>query len=186
MDGEVVRVDKDGVPIPEPPPKTKDELLAEMKVASDAMDWKAVSKVSSQIAKLVAGEEKAEKDAKLAVVVALADTYKKAIDKVVNKLAETVPADQLEVMQGIWYSFDFEEIESSCRLMKGTTRKAGAGSGGGGGKKFSITTNELLAKHGSEQMGDSGMTFSESYAADTGGNARYKVRMKLLKAEGLS
>jgi len=164
--------------------KTKEQLLAEMKAATDAGDWKAVSKVSSQIARLVAGEEKAEKDAKQAAVATITDEVKKVLDKTVTKLIETIPQEQLEAMDGIWYSNDFAEKLTTCRLVKGAIRKTGTG--GGGGKKFSITTKELLDKHGSELMGDTGKSFQQAYDEDTDGNARYKVRMKLLKAEGLS
>lgn len=165
---------------------SKDELLAEMKTAMETGDFKAVSKISSKIAKAVVAEEKVEKDAKLAIISGLTEDMKKAIDKVVNKLVDEfvrTDAKLAEAMDGVWYVNDFAEKLTSCRLVKGAVRKGG---GGGGGKKFSITTNELLAKHGSEMMGDSGKTFQEAYDEDTGGNARYKVRMKLLKAEGLS
>jgi len=160
--------------------KTKKELLAEMKVALDSGDFKAVSKVSSQIAKAVAAEEKIEKDAKQAAVANLTEVVKKAIDKAVKPF---IDSQELDAADGIWYSYDFGEKLTTCRLVKGATRKSG---GGGGGKKFNVTTTELLTKHGGEQMGDSGKTFQEAYDEDTGGNARYKVRMKLLKADGLS
>lgn len=160
--------------------KTKDQLLAEMKVAMDSGDFKAVSKVSSQIAKVVAGEEKVEKDAKQAAVAKLTDVVKKAIDKAVKPF---IDSGELDAADGIWYANDFGEKLTSCRLVKGAARKAG---GGGGGKKFNVTTTELLTKHGAELMGDTGKTFQEAYDEDTGGNARYKVRMKLLKADGLS
>jgi len=163
--------------------QTKAELLAEMKVATDAGDWKAVSKISAKIAKVVATEEKAEKDAKLAVIATTTEIFKKAMDKTVATLIKDVDPELLKVMDGVWYVNDFGEKLTTCRLVKGAVRKAG---GGGGGKKFSISTTELLSKHGSEMMGDSGKTFQEAYDADTGGNSRYKVRMKLLKADGLS
>ncbi|MCW4050966.1 MAG: hypothetical protein NWE89_14650 [Candidatus Bathyarchaeota archaeon] len=161
--------------------KTKKQLLAEMKTATDAGDWKAVSKISSEIAKAVAADEKAEKDAKLAVVSQLTNEVKGLFDTLVAQLNAE---HKLDACDGVWYSSDFGEKLTTCRLLKGAARKSGGGSGGG--KKFSITTHELLAKHGSEMMGESGKTFLEAYDEDTGGNSRYKVRMKLLKAEGLS
>lgn len=164
--------------------KTKDELLAEIKVAAEAGDWKAVSKVSSQIAKVVAGEEKAEKVEKEAALAGVTEDIKKALDKTVAKFIEAINPITLEAMDGVWYSQDFGEQLTTCRIVKGAVRKGSTG--GGGGKKFSITTNDLLTKHGSELMGDTGKTFQEAYDEDTGGNSRYKVRMKLLKADGLS
>ena len=160
--------------------KSKKQLLADMKQAMDSGDFKAVSKVSSAIAKIVADEDKAEKEAKLAAVVGLTEDVKARFDALVVELNKT---GTLDACDGVWYSNDFGEKLTTCRLLKGATRKAG---GGGGGKKFNITTNDLLAKHGSEMMGDSGVTFQEAYDANTDGNSRYKVRMKLLKAEGLS
>lgn len=165
--------------------KTKDQLLAEMKVATDAGDWKAVSKISSEIAKTVASDEKAEKEAKQNALVAVTDVVKVALDKAVDKIIGTLTPDELEAMDGVWYSRDFGEQLTTCRLSKGAVRKAGGG--GGGGKKFNITTNKLLEDHGSKMMGDSGKTFKKAYDdAGTDGNARYKVRMKLLKVAGLS
>lgn len=163
---------------------SKDELLAEMKKATDAGDWKAVSKISSKIAKAVATEEKSEREAKLKVLVDVESRIKGAITKVVDKITGELDRETLDLMDGVWYVNDFSEALTSCRLIKGAARKGGGG-GGGGGKKFSITTKELLDKHGSELMGDTGKTFQENYDLDTGGNARYKVRMKLLKLEGL-
>lgn len=163
--------------------KTKKELLAEMKLAMDSGDFKAVSKVSTQIAKVVAGEEKAEKDKALSVLVGYTEEIKQAIDKVVQKFIDTTDSKILAAMDGVWFSYDFAEALTTCRLIKSAARKSG---GGGGGKKFNVTTSDLLSRHGGEQMGDSGKTFQQAYDEDTGGNARYKVRMKLLKADGLN
>lgn len=162
---------------------SKDDLLAQMKEATDAGDWKAMSKISSKVAKIVATEDKAEKDVQLKILEDTTVHIKSTLDKVVNKIVDGLDKEVLDAMSGVWYVNDFGEALTTCRLVKGAARKGG---GGGGGKKFSISTKELLDKHGAEQMGDSGMTFQEAYDSDTGGNARYKVRMKLLKAEGVS
>lgn len=163
--------------------KTQKELLAEMKVATDAGDWKGVSKISSQIAKVVKAEESAEKDAKEATLAEVTKSVKAAIDKVVNKIVESMAGTpELEAMDGVWYSWDFGETLVTCRVVKSAKRKSG---GGGGGKKFNITTNELLEKHGDEEYKD-GESFKSAYESNTDGNSRYKIRMKLLKAEGLS
>ena len=164
---------------------SKDELLAEMKVAMDSGDFKAVSKISSKIAKTVVAEEKVAKDAQLAVIKGITETVKAKLDTVITKIVDGLDKDVLEAMDGVWYVNDFAEQLTTCRLVKGAARKGGGG-GGGGGKKFSVSTKELLEAHGAEQMGDSGQTLQEAYDADTNGNARYKVRIKLLKAHGLS
>ena len=164
-------------------PQTKDELLAEMKVATDAGDWRAVSKISSKIAKLVATEEKAEKDLKLEKLVGVTADIKGKIAKVVTKFVADLPQEILEIMDGVWYSQDFESTETACKVTKGAVRKSG---GGGGGKNFAITTAELLKQHGTDLMKDSNKSYQEAYDEDTGGNSRYKIRVKLLKLAGIS
>ena len=163
--------------------KTKDQLLAELDKAMKSGEWKQISKISSEIAKVQAGAEKAAKDANQAALVGITEQIKGILDKAVAKFIDTVDGELLGVMDGVWYAQDFGENLTSCRVSKGAARKSG---GGGGGTKFNVSTSELLSRHGSEMMGDSGKTFQQAYDEDTGGNARYKVRMKLLKAEGLS
>ena len=156
--------------------KTQAQLLAEMKAATDKGDWKAVSKISSEIARVVASQEKAERDAKLALIAQLTTKVKGTIDKVVNRL---VDSKELDGCDGVWYSYDFGEKLTICRLLKSTPRAKGTG---GGGKKFSITTKELLEKYGSEVMDvNSGETYQQIWDASTEGNSRYNVRVKLLK-----
>ena len=167
---------------PEVEVKTKKQLLAEMKVAVDSGNFKAVSKISAEIAKLVATEEKAEREAKQAAAAELSIKVKAQIDAVVKKL---IDSKALDVCDGVWYSYDFGEKLSTCRLLK--SQPKAKGSGGGAGKKFAISTAELLAKHGDEiANSETGETFKQAYEKDTSGNARYRVRMKLLKAEGLT
>ena len=168
--------------------KDKDQLLVELKAALDTGDFKAVAKVSREIDKIQVGEEKLERDAKLAELTGLTVKVGAAISKVINKM---VDADELDAADGVWYSMDFGQVmvdgvrPSNCRLIKAVAKKGG-GAGTGAGKKFSVSTTELLAQHGTEQMGDSGMTFQEAYDADTSGNSRYKVRIKLLRVAGIS
>ncbi len=162
--------------------KSQDELLAEMKVATDAGDWKAVSKISSAIAKMVAVGEKAEKDAKLEAIKGLTEKVKATIDKAVQKIVES---GELDAAEGIWYVNDFGEKLTSCRLLKSAQRKGG---GGGVGKKLSITTTDLLKDYGDQVIegGDlAGMTFKAAYEGNTDGNFRYKLRMKMAKLAGL-
>lgn len=162
------------------PIKTQEELLAEMDAALKSGDWKAVSRVSSQIAKVVKTQESAEKEAKLAAIAGLTEKVKKAIDKAIATIEFPEEAD------GVWYSNDFGEALATCRLVKGAARRTG---GGGGGKKFSITTNELLERHGDKviETGDlEGHTYRSVYEGNTEGNSRYKIRMKLLKLDGQS
>ncbi len=161
--------------------KTKAELIAEMKAAANSGNWKAVSKVSTEIGKMVAAEEKTEADKKTAVRDKMTEKVKAVIDKVLQPL---IDAKELDDADGVWYVQDFGEALTSCRLVKTATRKAGTG--GGAGRKFSNTTNELVAQYGDKMMGDSGKTFKEAYAeAGTDGNKRYAVRVKILAFAGL-
>jgi len=164
--------------------KTQADLIAEMKQAVDSGDWKAVSRISSAIAKVVAAEEKAEKDAKLAAVVGLTEKVKAAFDKIVQKLTET---GELDAADGVWYVNDFGETLTSCRLLKSAPKAKGT-SGGTPGKKLNITTSELLAQVGESVIegGDlAGMSFKKAYESNTDGNFRYKLRTKMAKKAGL-
>lgn len=164
--------------------KTVGELYAELETAMEAKDMKAVRTLSSAIDKAEKVEVQAVKDAKQQVVAKVTDDMKAAIDKVVQKVIDGLESDILEAMDGVWYSNDFGDKLSTCKLVKGAVRKAGTG--GGGGKKFSVTTNELLEKYGDQPNGDSGVTLNEAYEATTDGNKRYNIRMKLLKIAGIS
>ena len=151
--------------MPEMEVADKEQLLAQMKEATDKNDWKAVSKISSQIAKVVVAEEKAVKDAQLAAVAGLTEDIKKIIDKAIDKWIQTLPDEQVAALDGVWYGQEFGEV-TSCKVVKGAI-KTGGGGGGGGGKKFAISTNDLLAQHGDkviESGDDQGKTFNEAYA----------------------
>lgn len=163
---------------------TKDELIAKMQEAINSGYFKEVSKISREIDKLASTEEKAEQDAKLAVLVSVEDGIKSAFGKVVQKVIDSLDDATLKLMDGVWYTQDFESNLVTCKLAKKgvTVRKGG---GGGVGKRFAVTTEELLAKHG-ERIADetTGKTFNELWAEDTGKNSRYQVRVKLLKLNG--
>lgn len=164
--------------------KTKDQLLAELQTAMDAGEWKTISSISSQISKLVKGEESAERDAKLVALKDITIKVMKAIDKAVKPF---VDAGDLDIADGVWYSHDFGEALTDCRLVK-SQAKARTG-GGGGGKKFDIKTSELLERFGSETLVNAGgveTTFQAAYDGNTDGNFRYFLRTKMLKLANMS
>lgn len=161
--------------------KTKDQLLADLQTAMDKGEWKTISSISSQISKLVKGEETAERDAKL---VALKDITLKVMKTIEKAVKPFIDAGELDIADGVWFSNDFGEKLTDCRLVKSQAKvKTG---GGGGGKKFDIKTSELLEKHGSEMVGDTGKTFQQAYDANTDGNYRYGLRNKMLKLANMS
>jgi len=161
--------------------KTKDQLLAELQKAMDAAEWKTISTISSQIAKLVSAEANAEREAKQTALKGITEKVMRAIEKAVKPF---IDSNDLDIADGVWYSHDFGEALTDCRLLK-SVKVAKAG-GGGGGKKFDIKTSELLEQFGATLVGDTGKTFTESYAENTDGNFRYGLRNKMLKLAGMS
>ncbi len=163
--------------------KTQEELQVEIKSAVDAGDWAQVKRISGEIAKLVKSEEKTERDAKLAAVAELTETVKSEFEKLVTKLLDKY--GDMVSCDGVWFSKDFGDQSSSCRLLK-SQPKARTGGGGGAGKKFSVTTKELLDRYGDQPNGETGVSLKDAYEATTDGNKRYNIRVKLLKLANIS
>lgn len=159
-------------------PPTEAELKAELDKAYASGDWNAIAKVARKIDVVEKAKEKAELDAKRAALDAVKDKVAAAIGKAVKPL---VDSGALDAAEGIWYSYDFGEKAPVVRLMK-TAPKA-TKSGGGGGKKFDVSTEEMLGRHGTEEYKDS-MSYQQAYESSTDKNWRYAIRQKLLKAEG--
>lgn len=167
--------------------KTQEQMMDELRKALDTQDFRQVQKISGDIAKAQASAEKALREASQKQLADVTEKVKGVLDKVITKLEGEIDPELLKVMDGVWYARDFGENITSCRLIKSAAKAKTGGGGGGGGKKFSITTNELLAQHGDLLWGDSGKTFNQLYEeAGTDGNKRYQVRMKLLHVAGLS
>lgn len=158
---------------------TVQELMAQLKSALDKGDYKLVAQVSRQIDQRERAKEKAELDAKRAILDKMAETVKNVIDEAITPL---ISAGELDAADGIWYANDFGEKTASVRLLK-TQTKTRTG-GGGTGKKFDISTEDMLNKHGSEEYKD-GMTYRQAYDQNTDKNWRYAIRQKLLKLEGI-
>lgn len=164
-------------PKPEP---TKEELMAQLQTALTAGDYKAVASVSRQIDQRERAAEKAELEAKRAELEAMQSGVAEAIMGAVEPM---IVSGQLDKADGIWFSYDFGDQAPTVRLMKTATRAPRTG-GGGTGKKFDISTEDMLNKHGDEQYKD-GMTFRQAYDSNTDKNWRYAIRNKLLKLEGI-
>lgn len=168
----------------ETPEPTKDQLIAELEAAMASGDWKLVSTASGKIAKMAAAEEKAEKDALIAMVAEHEVAVKAIIDEALEGYDFPVEAE------GVWYSWDFGDGVTGLRMLKTSTAAKAKATGGGGGKKYSISTAELVEKHGhlvKESGEGAGSTFKELFEGNTDDNYRYfKVRVPLLKAAGVS
>ena len=159
---------------------TEEELTAELEKALASKDFKQVAAVSRKIDQTIKAKEKTEQAAKVAALDKIKDNVSAAISKAVKPIVES---GDLDVADGIWYSYDFGEQAPVVRLMKSAPRAARAG-GGGGGKKFDISTDDMLTRHGAEEYKD-GMAFQQAYESSTDKNWRYAIRQKLLKKEGI-
>lgn len=164
-------------PAPEP---TEAELMQELQNALTKGDFRAVATISRKIDQKTKAAEKAELDAKHVALAEVEGIVKKTIIDAVTPLYDS---GQLDAADGVWLSWDFGEQAPTLRLTKTATRTAKAG--GGTGKKFDISTDNMLAKHGTEMYKDSGMTIRQAYDQNTDKNYRYAVRQKLLKLEGI-
>ena len=160
-------------------PVSEEQLMAELETALASKDFKAVAAASRKLDSAVKAKEKAELEVKRAALDAMIDKVKSAISKAVKPL---VDSGDLDVADGIWYSYDFGEQAPVVRLMK--TQPRAARTGGGGGKKFDISTDDMLGRHGQEEYKD-GLNFQQAYESSTDKNWRYAIRQKLLKVEGI-
>jgi len=160
---------------------TEAELMAELESALKSKDFKAVAAASRKLDQAVKVKEKAELEVKRAALDAMTGKVKDAITKAVKPL---VDSGDLDAADGVWYSYDFGEAAPVVRLMKTAPRAARSGGGGGVGKKFDISTDDMLTRHGQEEYKD-GLTFQQAYESSTDKNWRYAIRQKLLKLEGV-
>ena len=163
------------------PELTIDQLMAQMQDAISANDFKAVSQISRKIDTRNRAVEKAALDEKRAKAAEVGDTVLKGYLENVIPLIESGLLDSFE---GIWISHDFGETAPTIRLLR-TATKARSSGNGGTGKKFDISTEDMLSRHGEEVYKD-GMTFSVAYQSNVDKNWRYAIRMKLLKLEGIT
>jgi len=157
----------------------KDRTAEIMRLAASG-DYKAIAAFSRKIDSADKAKEKAELAEKRAALDLITGTVAEAITKA---LAKIIDSGQLDAADGIWYSHDFGEAAATVRLMKSAPRKAGTG-GGGGGKKFDVSTDDMLSRHGEEEYKD-GISFQQAYESNTDKNHRYAIRTKLLKLEGV-
>jgi hypothetical protein len=186
------------------PVRTVEVVDSEFKAAVDAKDYALIAKLSKEMGKLQADAEKAKREQALAGRAELTGKIKAKIDAFMQKLVDSKALDGCD---GIWYTNDFGSTETSLRLFadeKPKRKSSGTGASTGSGKKFSITTKELLEKHGNEAVGESAgkdlaytvngvtiswnadTTWNEMSQKSTNGNWQYfKVRIPLLKLESL-
>lgn len=163
------------------PELTAEQLVEQMQAAITANDFKAVSQISRKIDMQNRAIEKAALDEKRAKADQMSGHVLAQYLEAVQPLIDN---KELDAFDGIWISHDFGEKVPTCRLMK-TATKARSSGNGGAGKKFDISTEDMLSRHGEEVYKD-GMTFSTAYQSNVDKNWRYAIRMKLLKLEGVT
>ena len=159
---------------------TESELTAEMRTALSKNDYNLVATIARKIVTLSKANEKAQLEAKTAALAKVIDSVKSAIVKAIKPLIES---KVLDAADGIWFSYDFGVLTPTVRLTKAVAKAARIG-GGGTGKKFDISTDAMLAKHGAEKFNEE-LTFQQAYEQNTDKNWRYAIRTKLLKLEGV-
>ena len=163
------------------PELTIEQLMAQMQDAISANDFKAVSQISRKIDTRNRAIEKAALDEKRAKA---EQVGKAVIVAYLGAVQPYIDDGMLDPFEGIWISHDFGEQAPTIRLLK-TATKARSSGNGGAGKKFDVSTEDMLSRHGEEVYKD-GMTFSVAYQSNVDKNWRYAIRMKLLKLEGIT
>ncbi|KKM13185.1 hypothetical protein LCGC14_1718870, partial [marine sediment metagenome] len=142
---------------------TEAELMASLEAALKSKDFKAVAAASRKLDTAVKAKEKIELETKRAELDKEIAIVKAAISGAVKNI---VDSGELDAADGIWYSYDFGEQAPVVRLMKSQPRAARSGSSGGGGKKFDISTDDMLSRHGQEEYKD-GLNFQQAYESST-------------------
>lgn len=184
--------------------KSEAELMAELQAALKSGDFKAVAKVSTEIAKVQKTKEQSELAEKQKVLEARTEGVKVLLGTVVGllvsghkaskaeqdnllKLVSNLNGTELDKADGVWYNQDFGEKLVTVRLSKAAAKAARTSTGGGGGKKFDYNSIEAITtgKYSAEPYKDTGMTFAQAWASSTDKNWRYAMRQAVLKAEGI-
>jgi len=163
-------------------------------------DFKTVTTISKAIASEQAKVEKSKREAgkgeeeqKKQLLIATTLTMKDRIVELIKRSKDTDNADYLLNMDKadcVVFKWNFTDADNlvECKLFKSSAaRPAGTKStGGGAGKKYSVKTEELLAKYGEYIFKEeTGQTFKEAWDSNSDGNWRYGIRVKLLKLEGV-
>ncbi len=172
-------------PVVEAKPPTEAELRAQLDKAIKSDDFRAIAKVAAEIAKFVKTKETAELEVKQKALASMTEEVKAVIGKALKPLVDSGKLDQAD---GIWYSYDFGEKLTACRLMKSQPKARTAGTGGGGGgKRFDVNTtpgSDIFTKFANEPYKDTGKTVQQAWDSSTDKNWRYGIRQFLLKKHG--
>lgn len=190
-------------PTPTAPVKDYEPTEEQRKQLVEAIakgDFKTVTTISKAIASEQAKVEKSKKEAgkgeeeaKKQLLIATTLAMKDKIVDVITAAKDKDGTDYLPNMDKadcVVFKWNFTDADNliECKLFKSSAaRPAGTKStGGGAGKKYSIKTEELLAKYGDNIFKEeTGQTFKDAWDSNSDGNWRYGIRVKLLKLEGV-
>jgi len=164
---------------------TEAELMAQMDKAIKSGDYKAVAKVATEIAKVQKSKEQAELESKQKALAVMTEKVKGVIERALKPLIE---AKELDAADGVWYTYDFGDKLTACRLMKSQPKGKTSTGTGGGGKKFDVATtpgSDLFEKFKGEAYKESGLTVQQAWDSDADKNKRYAIRQWLLKKGGV-
>ena len=170
--------------------------------ATAAQDWKAVTKIARELVDAENAKAKAEREKLQAAIAGLTEKVKGVIDKAVARMIE---AGELDGADGVWYSKDFGDESSGCRLLKSAPKVAGEKSGNGGSYvSHPAKSDELRKSEGAkpftspdgtpvtkatigkvEHTFPEGLTLEEAWKYSNDGGWRNRVRQALLKSAGL-
>jgi hypothetical protein len=172
---------------------TEEQLTTALAAAVNPkkLDLKSMKLIAVELAKRQAATEAKEREAKNAVLVTLAAKVQTEIDSIVNAYKASGEFDS-ELVQGVFYTFDFGNTASGISLSKkATVRTAKATTGEkspstGAAKKFDVKTEDLLAGNSwISPLNQAVITEVKAiFESTTDGNKRYNGRIKLLKAAG--
>lgn len=156
-----------------------DNIMQQIADAGKAGDLAKIKSLTKQANEL----EKAEDAAKASRRAQESEAFKSLVGEAGKELAKlTKAADELGIKKfGVVVSQNAEG-KWTTDVVAGAKARTG---GGGGGKRFSVSTEEMLKKHGSHKPENWDMTLQQKYDSTKDGNSRYAVRKVCLKLEGL-
>jgi len=198
-----VYMPEEEVTTPSPTPEEHiDGLYEAMSAASAAHDKETIKKLAREIVDAENALAKAKREALQAAIAGLTEKVKGTIDKAVARMIE---AGELDGADGVWYSKDFGDESSGCRLLKSAPKVAGEKSGNGGSYvSHPAKSDELRKSEGAkpftspdgtpvtkatigkvEHTFPDGLTLEEAWKYSNDGGWRNRVRQALLKSAGL-
>ena len=167
---------------PPQPVVTVDMLRGQLTTAITNEDYALVAKLAGQIKFIQAKEQNAINEAKLEALAELTMSVQTAITEAVKPYLIDIETKKGD---GVWFVMDFGDAGLvNTRLVKTTPKAPKSSGGGGGGKVFDDKTTDLLIQFGSMAYRNTGMSCQEAHDSAVGGNAKYQVRIALLKHAG--